>query len=105
MIDWLKDNWEKVVSIVVSAAVAIGVFYKRFIRVEDQLAQHLKDDQELKKELKAAVEKVGDMNVRMAEQKAVLDETRDDVRELRSDVKDILKSLTDGATSRRIRRS
>lgn len=93
MFEFIKDQWEKIVSIIISAVVALVVFYKRFLKVEDQLAQHIADDQELKKDLKTGVEQINAMKVEQVEHKIVLNETRDDVRELKQDVKDILKSL------------
>lgn len=93
MLEFIKSQWEKIVSIIISAVVALVVFYKRFLKVEDQLAQHIADDQELKKDLKAGVEQINAMKVEQVEHKIVLNETRDDVRELKQDVKDILKSL------------
>lgn len=102
MIEFIKGSWDKVLSILVSIAVAGFVFYRRFLRVEDKLAEHIKADDDLKSELKAGLAKLGTMELRAERHEVLITETRDDVKELREDMKELLRCVGSGQ-SRKVR--
>lgn len=91
MIEFIKDQWDKILGVLTSIGVAVFLFYRRFFRVEDTLAKHIQDDQELKKKLDAGIADLGEMKVQLARHDVIVSETRDDVKELRADVKKLLE--------------
>lgn len=86
---WIQSQWDKLLTFLISAIVAIFVFYKRVFKVEDSLNAHIADDKELAKRLDAGVSTIAELRVSTARQDVVLTETRVDIKELKDDVREI----------------
>ena len=105
MLDWAKDNWDKLLSIAVAVVGAIFAVYHKVIGIqkkteiiETKLEDHISDDENLKLKLDKLIDRMdkfmehsASLNLSVASHEIIIKETREDIKELREDVRFLIR--------------
>lgn len=99
--NWLVKNWEAILGLIATVSGTFLAVYKRFTRMEDRiqmleqsLDKHVKEDREMRVRLDEIVARLDnqatDVRMLVASHETLLKETRQDLREVRDDIKELL---------------
>lgn len=102
MKEWIADNWDKLAGLVLTVGGTLLLIYRRFIRMETRIEQverrldeHIEEDDQLRTRLDHVLERVeaqnGELRATLAAATATLEATRDDVLEIRADVRALMR--------------
>lgn len=109
MIDWARDNWDKLLSFLVAFLGAAFALYRKIHRKvigietkvdlnEKAINAHITDDQQLRDRLDKIIDKMdrsseqfSSLNITVASHEVIIKEIREDIKELRDDVRFMIR--------------